>query len=209
MRTRSEHTTLAGQQTRQKILDAAIPLFAEGGFSGTSVRRLADAAGVNVATLAYHFGDKKGLYREAVGQLHHRLADLTLRPEGGDPVRASVAAIFAFLSKNRDAVRLAHRHLVDAGRHPDVIVERWSSELYDKALGIVKVLQPEWSDEELRFTVHTLSHVFVRLVLEPRDQLADSLGCTPDELDDRLVVLTSRLLARQLGLALPADPTVV
>ena len=42
-----------------KIMEAAEELFAEKGFSGTSVRDIADAADVNVAMISYYFGSKE------------------------------------------------------------------------------------------------------------------------------------------------------
>ncbi len=42
-----------------KIMETAEMLFAEKGFSGTSVRDIADAADVNVAMISYYFGSKE------------------------------------------------------------------------------------------------------------------------------------------------------
>lgn len=53
-------------ETRDSLLCAARELFAESGFEGVSVRRLADAAGVNPAMIHYHFGNKRELYRQMV-----------------------------------------------------------------------------------------------------------------------------------------------
>ncbi len=49
------------QQTQQKILDAAEQLFAEMGFSATSLRQITSLAEVNLASVNYHFGSKKEL----------------------------------------------------------------------------------------------------------------------------------------------------
>jgi len=50
--------------TRQRVLQAAEPLFAAHGFSGVSMRAIAAAAGVHLGQLPYHFGTKDALYRE-------------------------------------------------------------------------------------------------------------------------------------------------
>lgn len=42
-------------------MEAAEQLFAEKGFSGTSVRDIAEAAGVNLAMISYYFGSKEKL----------------------------------------------------------------------------------------------------------------------------------------------------
>lgn len=50
-------------ETRREILEAAEESFAAAGFAGATTRQVANRAGVNVATLHYHFGNKEGLYR--------------------------------------------------------------------------------------------------------------------------------------------------
>lgn len=52
-----------GVEARNRLLDAALQLFAEQGFAKTSIREIALAAQANVAAISYYFGDKAGLYR--------------------------------------------------------------------------------------------------------------------------------------------------
>jgi len=52
-----------GEASRERLLLAALNLFAERGYAPTSTRDIAEAAGTNVAAIAYYFGDKAGLYR--------------------------------------------------------------------------------------------------------------------------------------------------
>jgi TetR/AcrR family transcriptional regulator, regulator of cefoperazone and chloramphenicol sensitivity len=52
-----------GAEARSRLLDAALMLFADRGFSATSIRDIAHAAQMNVASISYYFGDKAGLYR--------------------------------------------------------------------------------------------------------------------------------------------------
>lgn len=51
------------EDTRRDILRAAEECFATSGFVGATTRQVAARAGVNVATLHYHFGNKEKLYR--------------------------------------------------------------------------------------------------------------------------------------------------
>ncbi len=50
-----------GYKTREKILGVAEKLFSEEGFNGTSIEKIARAAGVNKGLIYYHFKDKKDL----------------------------------------------------------------------------------------------------------------------------------------------------
>lgn len=52
-----------GQEARNRLLDAALTLFADKGFAKTSTREIAQAAQANIASISYYFGDKNGLYR--------------------------------------------------------------------------------------------------------------------------------------------------
>lgn len=51
-----------GEQSRERLLLAAMRLFGQQGFSKTSTRQIAQAANANVGAISYHFGDKAGLY---------------------------------------------------------------------------------------------------------------------------------------------------
>ncbi len=55
--------------TKEKILDVAEGLFAEYGFNDTSLRTITSKAGVNLASVNYHFGDKKTLVRAVLKSL--------------------------------------------------------------------------------------------------------------------------------------------
>jgi AcrR family transcriptional regulator len=51
---------------RDQLLEAAVRVYAEGGYHGATTRRIAAAAGVNEITLFRHFGSKDVLLRAAL-----------------------------------------------------------------------------------------------------------------------------------------------
>ena len=57
-------TRLDGDERRKAIVTAAVPLFARKGFTGTTTKELAEAAGISEALLFRHFPSKKHLYDE-------------------------------------------------------------------------------------------------------------------------------------------------
>jgi AcrR family transcriptional regulator len=58
---------------KQRILEAAHPLFAEGAYSDIGVAQILEKAGVQAPTLYHHFGDKEGLYVAWAEQAFRRL----------------------------------------------------------------------------------------------------------------------------------------
>lgn len=72
-----------GQRTRQAILDAALDLFADRGFFGTSLRDVARAVGVRESALYNYFAGKDALF-EALLDAHQTIKSerLTVFAEG-------------------------------------------------------------------------------------------------------------------------------
>lgn len=87
---RLENPEKNGNAVRDRLLDAALRLFARKGFASASVRELAEAAEVTRPTLYYHFGSKEGLYLELVERLCATVEDSILHsmvPQGTPRVR--------------------------------------------------------------------------------------------------------------------------
>lgn len=55
-----------GEETRARIILAAIKCFGEFGFAGASTRDIANEAGVNAPALQYYFDNKEGVYTACV-----------------------------------------------------------------------------------------------------------------------------------------------
>ncbi|MFE9960445.1 TetR/AcrR family transcriptional regulator [Micromonospora sp. NPDC005299] len=71
----STGATARGEQTRQLILDTAMRLFRERGYARTTMRAIAQEAGVAVGNAYYYFGSKEHLVQEfyADTQREHRV----------------------------------------------------------------------------------------------------------------------------------------
>ena len=75
--------TAKGNETRQRIFDAAVQEFAENGFAGARIDRIAELAGVNKQRIYAYFNDKEGLFVEVwqrtsdlINEESHSLYDL-------------------------------------------------------------------------------------------------------------------------------------
>ena len=73
---RAQRGTHPAESASERLIEVGTRLFATRGLDGTSIRDLADAAGVNVAAVHYHFGGKEQLYAAVVEQVFARTAEL-------------------------------------------------------------------------------------------------------------------------------------
>jgi AcrR family transcriptional regulator len=119
--------------TRERILDAALDLFIEKGFDGTSLREIAAQLGFTKAALYYHFASKDDILmalhmrlhefgREALSQMGEEPASLrTWGQLMGHLVDQMLAQrkIFLMHERNQAALEKLHREEHDA-EHDDI-----------------------------------------------------------------------------------------
>lgn len=87
---------------RTRILDAALTLMSDQGFSGTSMRQLASACDLNVATLYHYFPSKADLLRSVIEERRYgeRLAVDAPRLDPSIPPRERLAGLLEWLWAN-------------------------------------------------------------------------------------------------------------
>ena len=61
--------------TRERLVDAALQVFASHGFEGATTREIARRAGVALAALPYHFTTKEALWKAAADRIFGRLGN--------------------------------------------------------------------------------------------------------------------------------------
>ncbi|GAA0614925.1 TetR/AcrR family transcriptional regulator [Sporichthya brevicatena] len=102
---------------RPEVLAAAIKVFAQRGLAGTSFPDVADAAGVTVATVTYHFASKEALFESAMEQV---LDELNAVIEAARPTDEAtdveglgrvVDAVWGWFESQPDSARLYRTHL--------------------------------------------------------------------------------------------------
>ena len=105
--------------TRDRILDEAERLFAEHGFPSVSVRQITQAAGVNLAAVNYHFGNKQNLYLEVfrarwlprAAKVRQKIVD-QIDQGNGSPEEVIKAMASSFFSGFDEDEVLRHRQLM-------------------------------------------------------------------------------------------------
>jgi len=56
------------EKSRTAILEASLELFSSQGYRGTSIREIAEAAGVSTGNVYHHFADKETIFQTVLGQ---------------------------------------------------------------------------------------------------------------------------------------------
>jgi AcrR family transcriptional regulator len=108
--------------TRAALLAAGEGLFAERGFTGATIDRIARRAGVNKAMISYHFGGKTGLYEAIFSEnLRRVLERLETVVEDDRPAGESLRALLDVLAETHvEHPRLSTillREAITGGRH--------------------------------------------------------------------------------------------
>ena len=94
--------------TRTAILNAAVQVFSQHGFRGSTTRRIADAAAVNEVTIFRYFGSKEALLQEAISASEEKAFAASLPTEPVNPVKELgewSAAVVSHLEARRSVIR--------------------------------------------------------------------------------------------------------
>src|ERR1700723_3546529 len=158
-----------GQETRERILDAALKAFGEASFLAVTTRQISKAASVSLPTLQYYFGDKEGLYRacaEAIVDRYRRhtkaagakAAEALNERGSAQTARVQLKALFAalgtFLVGSREAslwAQFVARELRDPGPAFEILYAGlWRPGVELTARLIVRILGSPESDSAAR-----------------------------------------------------------
>src|SRR4029079_5666195 len=102
-------TTARGEDTRRRVVEAAYTLFLHNGYHGTSMRQIAQAAGMAVGGIYNHFASKEDIFAEVLDQYHpYHVILPALAAAGGDTLedflRQVAALIDQAISAQRDRI---------------------------------------------------------------------------------------------------------
>ncbi len=109
--------------TQEKVLNAALREFAEYGFAGARVDRIAKTAKVNKAMIYYHYKSKEALYesilKEITGEIYRRVRESVV--EGTDPLEQIYLVVNKYISLlstfNKDIFRTVIREIAAGGKY--------------------------------------------------------------------------------------------
>jgi len=114
-RSASSRRAAASAETREMILEAAFRTLSQKGYENTSVKDIADAAGVAQGLVHYHFGSKQGLVLAVLAKC---CVEMQL-PDHGDALGGALEAFehFKAMLRNRRDVDRLYIQLIGVGLH--------------------------------------------------------------------------------------------
>ena len=156
--------------TKDRILGAAEELFAQFGFSGTSLRQVTSRADVNIAAVNYHFGSKENLVNEVFRRRMddmsaHRLsalkAALDKHPGELDPILAAFVEPALAIAQDRHGGAAFVRVVARAYAEKNDSLRKFLSDHYGHVLRefakAIAACVPELSKEELYWRLDFLA----------------------------------------------------
>jgi len=142
--------------SKRKVVNAAISLFFQNGFHGTSVRDIADEAAVNVSLISYYFKGKQGLLEYAITEYYEQYLETiekTLQKYNTlsalEQLKKLVQAIIHFKQGNLQLSCMIHRELsLDSMFVREMTVTYLAKENYYINNLLSEVLQKKKSEEK-------------------------------------------------------------
>ncbi len=123
-----------GPHTRKQILDAALRLFSERGFARTSVRDIAEAAGITDAAIYYHFASKRDLFEalfeeRGITSVLSQLEQATVTMPPLEVFKGLAVVALDVLHRNRDFMKVIFSGAISedplASEEYRLVTERW------------------------------------------------------------------------------------
>ena len=221
-----------GEETRARIIAAAMRLFGERGYEGASTREIAASAGVNAPALQYYFDNKEGVYLACAEHIVSRVwehmsevverAERTLADDADDDalieafcaIQAKVADMMFRAQSSDNSWRLFMAR-EQAGLGPaagfQIVKERVNQRMYAVTGAIIgRLLGRPGSDEETLIRTMALSGQQLYFQVMRRTALStlnwDVINADRAALLTRVIGEQTAALLRSMAATRRADP---
>src|SRR3954451_8342440 len=110
---------MSGDARRDQILQAALAVFAEGGYTGTSTDQVARAAGVSQPYVVRLFGSKQELFGQVYAHACQRVLEALATVPAGPSAKEQMGQAYVQLLQDRDLLMVTMHGFV-AGADPEI-----------------------------------------------------------------------------------------
>jgi len=154
-----------GERTAGRILDTAERVFAEKGYAGTSLRDVANAAGLRIPSLYNHFASKETLYTAVLERGLRPILDMLTAESAREGAEREllVERVVEFLAQHPSVPRLVQHEVLAGGPHLAPMLDRWFRLAFHEAETTIRALPGarRWSKEQIPLLVIALYHVVI------------------------------------------------
>ena len=207
-----ERTADRGRSAREQLISHATRIFAAKGYAAATTREICDAAGMNIASIHYYFGDKEGLYRAALLQPIKEMTAAFGRFD--DPSLPFEQAIRMFLGPfvvpstddlDRDVMRIHLREMMEPSDVFREITAQTIAPAHDLLTATLArhcgLAEPDADVHQLAFAMVAMAHDYC-MSREFMKMLAPEVLDRPRAMErilDRLVGYSRALLDYEIG----------
>jgi len=155
-----------GELTATRILDAAEDLFAERGYTGTTLRDVATRVGVRNPSIYNHFAGKEALYEAVLGRVIGPVLDALsgLIAAGPDADReAVIGTTMDILGEHPNVARLLLHETLGGGERLTPILKDWIGPIFARSHELISQSPgtARWDEDQLPLLVLAMYHIVV------------------------------------------------
>ena len=189
--------------TQQKILKTAISIILDQGIQGLTMRKVATAAGVNVASINYHFNSKDGLIEACVIDIIEPLLKIVQEIVSTNfSARQKLKQILHKIEEFFEIIPLPFIMSFATGVGASLKNEQWFTirkEIIFSAIKLIKELRPNDSDEVVFITYSQLivAAVFPHLLMPLHQNLLERASLEIPTIDRHLDVLMDNFFGKE------------
>ena len=201
--------------TKTKILDVAEKLFAEVGIHATSIRQIVKEAGVNVASLHYHFGSKEAVIHEIItrrlrpiNEAKQKRLDEIVQESAGKPpnlesvLRAFIEPHIHMQKVAGEKVKILMKLMVqieDDAHRLKVMQDPLIMNVFNRFLSTFQSILPHLSHSELiwrfKFMIFCMHAIMVQHPIPQNSQFKDEKETTEDIVNYVITFLKAGFIA--------------
>ena len=201
--TQRKPMTRIQRKNTEAILEAALVMFSQYGFRGSTLDQIAKAAGLSKPNLLYYFKSKEAIFTEVLeGLLDNWLDPLREMKEDGDAIEEILAYMKRKLQMSRDfprESRLFANEIIQGAPRMMHAIEGELKELVDEKVKIIR----KWSADgriaeidpyHLIFSIWSLTQHYADFDVQVRAILREDADQIFDEAETYLTSLFTRML---------------
>ncbi len=200
--------TMEEHGTKSKLLKAAITIFGNKGYSGGSVRQIAELADTNIGAIKYHYSSKEKLWQAVVTHLFEKLSSHIMQDADKWPIMSprervmnSTRNYIYFCAKYPELNRIILSETIQNGERLHWLAENHVRLFIERSIAWMALAQ---EDEVFPKDISVLNLVFVSMsaaqnlfLMAPFVEHAFGINVFKDDQIEKHVDAVTSLLLRQ------------